>query len=911
MKSLQRKSGKRSIMLMVVMMLMMTMMLMMPGKMSAQGFLHADGKRIVNGEGENFIIRSIGTGNWMLQEGYMMLSAGVAGTQHEFRAKLVSTIGEAKTDSFYTVWLDNHFTRTDVDSMASWGFNSVRVAMHYKWFTLPIEEEPVQGEQTWLDKGFEMMDSLLLWCSDNEMYLILDMHGAPGGQGKNADISDYDPSKPSLWESQDNKDKFVALWQRLAARYSDEPWIGGYDLINETNWPFPEGNNSQMKALYKRTTDSIRTVDQNHIIFIEGNSFANDFSGLTPPWDPNMVYSFHKYWTYNKPGALDWVTQLRDRYNVPLWNGETGENSTTWMSNVIKLCEDENIGWSMWPVKKTGINNVLSAEANEDYLKLIDMWRGTGVRLSQEEAFQAVLTFADNHRIENCTHHRDVIDAMIRQPNSTETLPFRRHTTSDTIFTSDYDLGRNGYAYLDADTADYHGEGEDFTAWNQGWAYRSDGVDIEACEDAPVTNGYNVGWTENGEWISYTIASDSLASYSMEIRSASRESGSSIQILVNGVLTTGEVALSGTGGWQNWESTVIEDIIVPGGDVQLTIYFVRGGSNLNYFRLFNPVSADSLSFKYLSSFTAELENKIYISLNKPVTSGALSLSDFKLTASGTELELEDVRVNEENNRELVLTSATPLLSGTLLQVSYSGSTIEHNDEVLPAFEDEKVINQMAKHHLVLSRIQAESFYYNNGLVLEKCSEGGYNTGYANVGDYLDYIVLAEEEGDYQMDFRIATERSGARLSVQADYGDGFEDLQSLTFVPTGGWQKWTSQSYPVHLKAGKYMIRLLVTGAEHNLNWFQFKETVAVDHSELPSAFKLYPNPTSGSTSLKVEGITLPLSMDIVDLQGRVVYRDQVRNNIHRLNISNLPGGIYIVRLGENGSLGKQKLILN
>ncbi len=99
---------------------------------------------------------------------------------------------------------------------------SVRVAMHYKWFTLPIEEEPIAGEQTWLNKGFEMIDSLLDWCGDNEMYLVLDLHGAPGGQGKNADISDYDPSKPSLWESQDNKDKTVALWQKLAERYSDE-----------------------------------------------------------------------------------------------------------------------------------------------------------------------------------------------------------------------------------------------------------------------------------------------------------------------------------------------------------------------------------------------------------------------------------------------------------------------------------------------------------------------------------------------------------------------------------------------------------------------------------------------------------------------------------------------------------------
>ena len=260
----------------------------------SQGFLHTEGKKIVDGNGENYILRGIGTGNWMIQEGYMMQSSGFAGTQHEFRNKLEQTIGEERTEEFYDSWLSNHFRKVDVDSMAAWGFNCVRGAMHYKWFTPPIEEEPVQGEITWIDKGFEMIDSLLDWCEANEMYLVLDLHGAPGGQGKNADISDYDPSKPSLWESELNKEKTVALWRKLAERYANEKWIGGYDLINEVNWTFPEGNNSQLRDLYGRITDAIREVDQNHIIFIEGNWFANDFSGLTPPWDDNMVYSFHK-----------------------------------------------------------------------------------------------------------------------------------------------------------------------------------------------------------------------------------------------------------------------------------------------------------------------------------------------------------------------------------------------------------------------------------------------------------------------------------------------------------------------------------------------------------------------------------------------------------------------------------------
>ncbi len=890
-------------------MVLMGILLSVSHMVLAQGYLHADGKRIVNGAGENVILRGIGTGNWMIQEGYMMLTAGVAGTQHEFRAKLVETIGETKTDSFYTVWLDNHFTRTDVDSMASWGFNSIRVAMHYKWFTLPIEEEPVLGEQTWLDKGFKMIDSLLEWCSDNEMYLILDMHGAPGGQGKNADISDYDPNKPSLWESQENKDKFVALWQRLAARYSDEPWIGGYDLINETNWSFPGGNNSPLKALYVRTSDSIRSVDQNHMIIIEGNSFANDFSGLTPPWDSNMAYSFHKYWNYNNPGSLGWVTDLRDRYQVPIWLGESGENSNTWYTNLITLCESQNIGWSWWPVKKTGNNNVLKADVNDDYTQLIENWKGNRPFLSEDEAFQAVLTFADRHRIENCTYQKDVVDAMIRQPYTTETLAFKTRSSSDTIFFSDYDLGRNGYAYFDNDTADYHGEG-DFTAWNQGWTYRSDGVDIETCTDPLLTNGYNVGWTESGEWMAYTIKNDSLAAFSMEIRSAST-GGSQILILVNGAVATAETDLPATGGYTYWRSTEVQNIILPEGDVQIRILFVKGGSNLNFFRFFDPVDVDSLPFHFLSSSTAELENEIYVSLNKTINPGAFSVSDFTLTQSGSEVLIDQVRVNEEDEQELIISTAEPLFYAKTILISYAGSSIKHKDQLLPGFESEKVNNLMARHFPVPARIQAEYFYQNNGLVLEDCSEGGLNTGYANVGDYLDYILFVEEEGDYDMDFRIATQQSGARISVQADYGDGFQTLKSLAFTSTGGWQNWTTQGTVVHLEAGKFRFRLLVTGDEHNLNWFQFKKSVGVTTREAGRLFTVYPNPATGTTILKIEGSSLPVKVDIVDLQGRVVYQDLVRDPVHIVDITNLPAGLYFVRLGEEGSLGIEKLILN
>ena len=228
---------------------------------------------------------------------------------------------------FFDKWRENHFTQRDVDSLAAWGFNSIRIPMHYNLFTLPIEEEAVPGENTWIETGFELIDDVLEWAAPHDIYVILDMHAAPGGQGAGSEINDYDPSKPSLWESQENRDKLVALWTRIADRYKDNEWIGGYDLINETHWDLP--GNALLREVFEDITVGIRSVDPNHIIFIEGNSYANDHSGLTPPWDNNMVYSFHKYWSTNNPGDLDWILPLRTQYNVPLWMGESRKSIGT------------------------------------------------------------------------------------------------------------------------------------------------------------------------------------------------------------------------------------------------------------------------------------------------------------------------------------------------------------------------------------------------------------------------------------------------------------------------------------------------------------------------------------------------------------------------------------------------------
>ncbi len=378
---------------------------------SDTGFLVRDGRHITNGKGEVVQLRGIGLGGWMLQEPYMLKLAGTAHAQYDIKNKITELVGEERCGEFYNAWLANMITRRDIDSLKAWGFNSVRLPMHYNLFTLPVEDEPSEGGITWLEKGFAMTDSLLRWCSDNEIYLILDLHAAPGGQGNDIPIADVDKTKPNLWQSEQNRIKTVALWKKLAERYRDEKWIGGYDLINETNYPLEE--NAALRKLMEEITGAIRSVDANHIIFIEGNKFANDFTGLTPPWDSNMAYSFHKYWNPTTVETIQKFLDMRDELNVPLWMGESGENNNEWYRSAVALFEADTIGWAWWTIKKldseSGIMNVTIPDGYSD---IVGFWKDAGPSPSPDEAYRTLMQLTENIKIENCKVNHEVLDAL-------------------------------------------------------------------------------------------------------------------------------------------------------------------------------------------------------------------------------------------------------------------------------------------------------------------------------------------------------------------------------------------------------------------------------------------------------------------------------------------------------------------
>jgi hypothetical protein len=505
----------------------------------APGFLDVRGIEIVDGAGKPVILRGMGLGGWMLQEGYM-LKLGELGQQHVIHRRLAELVGDKSVANFQRAWLDNHMTRADVDALGRWGFNSIRLPMHHALF---LDPDAPPGVDRFREDGFRRVDALLQWAAANRIWVILDLHAAAGGQGTDLAISDRDASKPSLWDSAENQRRTVALWAEFARRYKDNPWVGGYDILNEPNWDFdgPGGGhgcndkrNAPIAALYKRITTAIRQHDRRHLIVIEGNCWGNNYAGIVPDWDPKLVLSFHKYWNRNDEESLAGILALRKQYGRPIWLGESGENSNGWYRDSIKLVEGHGIGWAWWPLKKLGFNQPLEVAANPGWAKVLAWAIGKGPKPSANEARAAMMRLA-SHDIAypNLVQHPDVIDAMMRQPHDDTTRPFKAHRIGPVpliIAAVDYDLGRPGLAYVDRVDANYHvATGGERVEWNDGRTYRNDGVDIAREPDGtPYVTAF-----EGREWMQYTIESDRGGARGVALTVAA-DAPAAIRLSVNG-----------------------------------------------------------------------------------------------------------------------------------------------------------------------------------------------------------------------------------------------------------------------------------------------------------------------------------------------------------------------------------------
>ena len=389
-----------------------------PGEPSyeAEAFVRVQGPDLIQPDGTKLLIRGTNLGNWLNPEGYMF------GFSRTNSARMINEMfcqlaGPDFTAQFWKAFKDNYITRGDIEFIASTGANTIRLPFHYKLFT----DEDYMGLSTAQD-GFARIDSVVNWCRDNHLYLILDMHDAPGGQtGDNIDDS-Y--GYPWLFESEESQQLFCDIWQRIAERYKNEPVILGYELINEPIAPYFETVdelNAKLEPLHKRAVKAIREVDTNHIILLGAAQWNSNFAVFhDASYDDKIMYTCHRYGGDATAEALHSYIAFRDSVNLPMYMGEIGHNTMEWQASFREVMEANNIGWTFWPYKKKDDSCMMGIRMPENWDKVVafsEAPRGTyseirDARPDQGVVRQAMLDFIQNCRIENCIPQTDYIQSL-------------------------------------------------------------------------------------------------------------------------------------------------------------------------------------------------------------------------------------------------------------------------------------------------------------------------------------------------------------------------------------------------------------------------------------------------------------------------------------------------------------------
>jgi len=584
--------------------------------------LVVNGQKIVNSSnGQEVILNAMNMGNWMVMEGYIMNSKNQATSQHIWKQKLTTLLGATNTKIFYDAWLNNHVTQADINQLKTWGFNAVRLPLHYEYFV------NLGTPDVWNEEGFVMLDNVLSWCESAGIYAIIDLHAAPGGQSNN-DISDYDNTKPSLWESAENRSKTVRLWDKLSERYKNKAWVAGYDLINEPAWDIPNG--TLLREIYGQLTDVIRANADNHILFIEGNWYANDYTGLTPAWDPNIVYAFHKYWSDATSQDIKWITDFRTAQNRPIWCGEHGENSNHHFTKIVETFNANGIGFSWWPMKKfESFNCFASANFPAGYQDLLNYMGGTNPSYNSTTGFNTCMALAESVKLANTTVNTEVLRSIFTQPGNRNTAPFTTNSIPGRIYAANYDMGMNGYAFSDRTYEDVRLTTGIYTNWNDGWVYRNNGGDTEKCSDA-LANGYSVGWFESSEWMNYTVNVANAGTYTIELRVANGGSPGTVQILNgNGTQILATATVPATGGWGTWQTISCTGGFSTAGTQTIRVLNTANSYNLasiNFVYVNAAIPATSVAPSYVNTISLKGNNGSYVTGTALMTSTALSVA---------------------------------------------------------------------------------------------------------------------------------------------------------------------------------------------------------------------------------------------------------------------------------------------
>lgn len=359
-----------------------------------------EGRTFVQPDGQVLHIKGISLGNWLMPEGYMF-KFEVAKAPRQIYGAFERLLGPAGAAAFWKQYRDTYIARDDLVFIKSVGFNTVRIPLHWNLFMAPDGTigGPGGGE------GWALLDRVLGWAKEAGLYAIVDLHAAPGGQtGINHDDG---PGYPLMFYVPRDRDLTVKLWRAIAERYKGNPTILGYDLLNEPIAPYHDiaTLNPRLEPFFRRVTGEIRAVDPGRIVFLAAGQWSSSFDMFGPPFADNLAYTYHSFWASTKRDSIQRHLNFSERYDVPLFLGETGELTDAWNEGFRKLHEAHGIGWSFWTYKNLdSTSTVVSIPRPEGWNEIVAYADGrTTTKPSDAVIARATQQYLDGVLLGNAT----------------------------------------------------------------------------------------------------------------------------------------------------------------------------------------------------------------------------------------------------------------------------------------------------------------------------------------------------------------------------------------------------------------------------------------------------------------------------------------------------------------------------
>lgn len=331
-----------------------------------KSFLRVHNGRIVDGRQRPVSLRGVNFGGWLMREAYILHAPNRP--ERILRLEFTNTLGAKPWQDFDEAFCRNFIRESDVRRVASWGLNCIRVPFHFR----AVEDKPFRFQAS----GLKYLDAVVRWAKKHRLWVILDLHAAPGSQ--NHDWHSDSSGKAEFWIKKNYWQRAIALWEFLAERYKEEESVAGYDLLNEA----VVHDARLLNQFYRETIRRIRAVDQNHILFVEGSRWAQDLSCLDEIKDPNYALSVHtyepldftfnfvphlKYPLRNRKGGWDKRVSRRllegyrkeaRRRGVPVYVGEFGVNfrnglygEDRWLKDMLECFQELDFHWTYWTYK--------------------------------------------------------------------------------------------------------------------------------------------------------------------------------------------------------------------------------------------------------------------------------------------------------------------------------------------------------------------------------------------------------------------------------------------------------------------------------------------------------------------------------------------------------------------------------